>query len=162
MIWIKHGGRNARSVTKGSGKDDGKEENSPLSSFPSPLTLPLVTLLAFCPPCLIQIETTGDEFIAKLMLHETASFLVRQTKRVRHKNDPYSRARALSSLNLKKRRDCSQSNVGSEMQECGRGYIKKVNKRQFVALSSVRGTQREYSSKPHKQSIVERTLVFKR
>ena len=25
-----------------------------------------------------------------------------------------------------------------------------------------RGTQREYSSKPHKHSIVERTLVFKR
>ena len=24
-----------------------------------------------------------------------------------------------------------------------------------------RGTQREYSSKPHKHSIVERTLVFK-
>ena len=40
----------------------------------------------------------------------------------------YSRARALPSLNLKKRR-----NVGSEMQECGRGYIKKVNKTQFVA-----------------------------
>ena len=26
----------------------------------------------------------------------------------------------------------------------------------------IRGTQREYSSKPHKHSIVERTLVFKR
>ena len=25
-----------------------------------------------------------------------------------------------------------------------------------------RGTQREYSSKPHKHSIVERTVVFKR
>ena len=28
-------------------------------------------------------------------------------------------------------------------------------------LYAVRGTQREYSSKPHKHSIVERTLVFK-
>ena len=28
--------------------------------------------------------------------------------------------------------------------------------------SRLRGTQREYSSKPHKHSIVERTLVFKR
>ena len=29
-------------------------------------------------------------------------------------------------------------------------------------ISLFRGTQREYSSKPHKHSIVERTLVFKR
>ena len=28
-------------------------------------------------------------------------------------------------------------------------------------VEPIRGTQREYSSKPHKHSIVERTLVFK-
>ena len=121
-------------MTKGSQKDVGRRKKT--KTFPSLLTLPLVTLLLFRPPCLIQIETTGDE-LAKLMLHYTTSFLIRQTKRARHKNDVYSRARALPSLKLKKRRDCSQSNVGSEMQECGRGYIKKVNKTQFVALSSV-------------------------
>ena len=30
-----------------------------------------------------------------------------------------------------------------------------------IAANHVRGTQREYSSKPHKRSIVERTLVCK-
>ena len=32
----------------------------------------------------------------------------------------------------------------------------------FGNKTTFRGTQREYSSKPHKHSIVERTLVFKR
>ena len=31
-----------------------------------------------------------------------------------------------------------------------------------IAFLSIRGTQREYSSKPLKHSIVERILVFKR
>ena len=47
-----------------------------------------------------------------------------------------------------------------------RRYEMKVfehKKRNFVSPRGhvIRGTQREYSSKPHKHSIVERTLVFK-
>ena len=33
---------------------------------------------------------------------------------------------------------------------------------QFTEIKIYRGTQREYSSKPHKHSIVKCTLVFKR
>lgn len=45
---------------------DGKEEREDMSfpfvsSFPSPLAHPLVTLLAFPSPRVIQIQTTGDE-----------------------------------------------------------------------------------------------------
>ena len=36
------------------------------------------------------------------------------------------------------------------------------NTHSFDSLTKLRGTQREYSSKPLKHSIVERILVFKR
>ena len=45
------------------------------------------------------------------------------------------------------------------------GVDKVVNFKDFSRrnkeIKYFRGTQREYSSKPHKHSIVERTLVFK-
>ena len=39
---------------------------------------------------------------------------------------------------------------------------KKPLRKTSACLHPFRGTQREYSSKPHKHSIAERTLVFKR
>jgi len=46
----------------------------------------------------------------------------------------------------------------------GRWYMGSGLKAQNMTgiRAQSRGTQREYSSKPHKHSIVERTLVFKR
>ena len=46
----------------------------------------------------------------------------------------------------------------------GGKYVAKLAGRSFRGshLAFIRGTQREYSSKPHKPSIFERTLVFKR
>ena len=42
------------------------------------------------------------------------------------------------------------------------GYHSKKVKMSKLEYARSRGTQREYSSKPHKHSIVEHTLVFKR
>ena len=38
----------------------------------------------------------------------------------------------------------------------------RQNRKKFNRQPSIRGTQREYSSNPHKHSIVENILVFKR
>ena len=42
------------------------------------------------------------------------------------------------------------------------GQVDLRNKKMLQALVNIRGTQREYSSKPLKHSSVERILVFKR
>ena len=41
-------------------------------------------------------------------------------------------------------------------------FMPNITTNHAITYTNVRGTQREYSSKPHKHSIDERTLVFKR
>ena len=56
---------------------------------------------------------------------------------------------------------CS-NNVGSYACACKAGFTGDGYTCTGEPFNSNRGTQREYSPKPHKHSIVERTLVFKR
>ena len=64
---------------------------------------------------------------------------------------------------------CEKLNIGerdrkdSFVNTCrGQGSAESGDGNRHDALISTRGTQREYSSKPLKHSIVKRILVFKR